>query len=105
MNKSVKVQPYHQKRGTYLNVPQSSMPQVLENTESTKRQYALRGRTIALGWRQEQITVIDNDQAESGALATWREDFQYLFAEPGLGRTGTVMGLDVSRLPKDCVDW
>ena len=43
------------------------MRQVIEKIKSTKRQYALRGRAVALGWRDDQIIVIDNDQGESGA--------------------------------------
>jgi hypothetical protein len=38
------------------------MRQVIENVESTKRQYALQGRAAALGWRDEPIIVIDSDQ-------------------------------------------
>ncbi|MBN1857890.1 recombinase family protein, partial [Candidatus Bipolaricaulota bacterium] len=105
MNESSKVQSRHLDRGAYLYDRQSSMRQVLENTESTKRQYALRGRAIALGWREEQITVIDNDQAESGASATWREGFQQLVSDVGLGRAGIVMGLEVSRLARNNADW
>jgi hypothetical protein len=48
MNASLKVQPQHLERGAYLYVRQSSMRQVVENGESTKRQYALRGRATAL---------------------------------------------------------
>ena len=44
MSDSLKVQPHHLERGAYLYVRQSSMRQVIENVESTKRQYALRGR-------------------------------------------------------------
>jgi len=42
------------------------MRQVLENVESTKRQYALRGRATALGWRDEQIVTIDSDLNRPG---------------------------------------
>jgi DNA invertase Pin-like site-specific DNA recombinase len=62
MNASLKVQPRHLERGAYLYIRQSSMRQVIENVESTKRQYALQGRAAALGWRDEQIIVIDSDQ-------------------------------------------
>jgi len=93
MNESTKVQPRHLERGAYLYIRQSSMRQVIENVESTKRQYALRGRAIALGWRDDQITVIDNDQGESGASASWREGFQRLVTEVGMGHAGIVMGL------------
>ncbi|MDR5728502.1 MAG: hypothetical protein RB191_13830, partial [Terriglobia bacterium] len=67
MSESMKVQLHHLQRGAYLYVRQSSMRQVIENVESTKRQYALRGRAVALGWREDQIMVIDSDQGESGA--------------------------------------
>jgi hypothetical protein len=43
-----KVKPSHLKRTAYLYVRQSSLRQVFENTESTKRQYALRQHAIAL---------------------------------------------------------
>ena len=47
MKESLKVQPHHLERGAYLYIRQSSMRQVIENVESAKRQYALRGRAIA----------------------------------------------------------
>jgi len=81
------------------------MRQVIENVESTKRQYALRSRAIALGWRDDQIIVIDNDQGESGASAAWREGFQRLVSDVGMGRAGIVMGLEVSRLARNNADW
>ena len=105
MNESLKVHPHHLERAAYLYIRQSSMRQVIENIESTKRQYALRGRAVALGWRDEQIIVIDNDQGESGASAAWREGFQRLVTDVGMGRAGIVMGLEVSRLARNNADW
>jgi DNA invertase Pin-like site-specific DNA recombinase len=105
MNESLKVQPRHLDRAAYLYIRQSSMRQVIENIESTKRQYALRDRAIALGWRDDQIIVIDNDQGESGASAAWREGFQRLVTDVGMGHAGIVMGLEVSRLARDNADW
>jgi len=105
MSDSLKVQPHHLERGAYLYIRQSSMRQVLENIESTKRQYALRSRAIGLGWRDDQIVVIDCDQGESGASATWREGFQRLVTDVGMGHTGIVMGLEVSRLARNNADW
>ena len=105
MNESLKVQPHHLQRSAYLYIRQSSMRQVIENVESTKRQYALRNRAAALGWRDDQIIVIDNDQGESGASAAWREGFQRLVTDVGMGRAGMVMGLEVSRLARNNVDW
>jgi DNA invertase Pin-like site-specific DNA recombinase len=105
MKESLKVQHHHLERGAYLYIRQSSMRQVIENVESAKRQYALRGRAIALGWRDEQIIVVDNDQGESGASAVWREGFQRLVSDVGMGRAGIVMGLEVSRLARNNADW
>jgi DNA invertase Pin-like site-specific DNA recombinase len=81
------------------------MRQVVENVESTKRQYALRARANALGWTDDHVVVIDSDQGESGASATWRQGFQQLVTEVGMGHAGIVMGLEVSRLARNNADW
>ena len=75
-----KVRAPHLRRNAYLYVRQSSPRQVLENTESTKRQYGLRQRALALGWPDEQIIVIDTDLGQSAAHAKDREGFQKLVA-------------------------
>jgi len=100
-----KVTAGHLKRMAYLYVRQSTPRQVLENTESTKRQYALRQRAIALGWHSDRIVVIDNDLGQSGSSATDREGFQRLVGEVGMGHAGLVIGLEVSRLARNCSDW
>jgi DNA invertase Pin-like site-specific DNA recombinase len=100
-----KVQARHLKRNAYLYVRQSTLRQVLENTESTRRQYALRERAVALGWRLDQVIVIDSDLGQSGASAVDRAGFQQLVSEVGLGRAGIVMGLEVSRLARNSTDW
>lgn len=105
MNESRKVQSHHLERDAYLYIRQSSMKQVIENVESTKRQYALRARATALGWPDDRIVVIDSDQGESGASAAWREGFRRLVTDVGLGRAGIVMGLEVSRLARNNADW
>ena len=100
-----KIQSRHLKRGAYLYVRQSTLRQVFENTESTQRQYDLRNRAVALGWRLDQIIVIDSDLGQSGASAGDREGFQRLVTEVSLGRAGIVMGLEVSRLARNSTDW
>jgi DNA invertase Pin-like site-specific DNA recombinase len=100
-----KVTAAHLKRNAYLYVRQSTIRQVFENTESTKRQYALRQNAIALGWETEQIVVIDRDLGQSGASAVDREGFQKLVAEVGMGKAGIVLGLEVSRLARNSTDW
>ena len=64
---SAKVTATHLSRTALLYVRQSTLKQVLHNTESAIRQYDLRGRAIALGWAGDQITVIDIDQGQSRA--------------------------------------
>src|SRR5438552_7730543 len=100
-----KVTARHLARQAMLYVRQSTLHQVLENTESTARQYALRERAIALGWEASRIVVIDQDLGQSGASAADREGFQRLVAEVGLGRVGLVMGLEGSRLARSSLDW
>jgi hypothetical protein len=53
-----KVTASHLKRDAYLYVRQSTLRQVFENTESTKRQYGLRQRAVTLGWPQDHIVVV-----------------------------------------------
>ena len=66
---SQKVTARHLQRQAMLYVRQSTLHQVLENTESTARQYALRERAIALGWETSRIVTIDQDLGQSGASA------------------------------------
>jgi DNA invertase Pin-like site-specific DNA recombinase len=100
-----KITTAHLSRLAYLYVRQSTLRQVFENTESTKRQYALRDRAAALGWPLDRIVVIDSDLGQSGASGTDREGFQRLVSEVGLGRVGIVLGLEVSRLARNSTDW
>lgn len=102
---AMKVTAEHLRRNAYLYVRQSTLKQVLTNTESTHRQYDLRGRAIALGWAAEQVVVIDTDQGQSGATAVDRDGFQRLVAEVSMGRAGIVLGLEVSRLARNNADW
>ncbi len=99
-----KVTTSHLSRDAYLYVRQSTQRQVFEHGESTRRQYALRERAVALGWPTESIVVIDSDLGLSGADAD-REGFQRLVAEAGMGRAGIVLGLEVSRLARNSTDW
>src|SRR5215469_11664027 len=100
-----KVTAAHLSRRALLYIRQSSLKQVIRNTESAIRQYDLRGKAIALGWAADQVTVIDIDQGQSGASAADREGFQQLVAEVSLGRAGIVLGLECSRLARNNADW
>lgn len=99
-----KVSNRHLSRKAYLYIRQSTMHQVLAHSESTRRQYALRERALALGWADEQIIVNDADLGCSAA-AGGRQGFQAMMGEVSLGKVGAVLGLEVSRLSRNSSDW
>jgi DNA invertase Pin-like site-specific DNA recombinase len=95
----------HLARDAYLYVRQSTPRQVIENVESTRRQYALRDRAVVAGWPLDQIQVIDCDLGRSAANVDRRDGFQRLVSEVALGKAGIVMGLEVSRLARNSAEW
>ena len=102
---SAKVKAHHLLRKAVIYVRQSSPQQVLNNTESTERQYALDQRALQLGWPAESITIIDEDQGHSGATAQGRPGFQALLAQVALDQVGIILGLETSRLARSNKDW
>ena len=101
----LKITSQHLQRDAYLYIRQSTPRQVVENTESTQRQYALRDRAVALGWPLDRIHVLDSDLGKSGSQSAGRDGFQRLVSEVALGKAGMVMGLEVSRLARNSADW
>jgi DNA invertase Pin-like site-specific DNA recombinase len=100
-----KLRPDHLARQALIYVRQSTLAQVRDHTASTARQYDLVGRARDLGWPEEQIVVLDQDQGRSGATAAGRDGFQELVAAVGLGRAGAVVSLEASRLARASSDW
>lgn len=100
-----KIQASQLERKAFVYVRQSSPAPVQHHGESTLRQYRLQERARRLGWKAEQIEVIDEDQGKSGAKAVGREGFQRLVSEVALDRVGVILGLEVSRLARSCADW
>ena len=77
----LKVTSQHLEADAYLYIRQSTPRQVLENTESTQRQYALRDRAVALGWPLARIHVLDGDFGKSGSQSAGRDSFQKLASQ------------------------
>lgn len=102
---SPKIQATHLERQAVVYLRQSSPKQVIQNRESTSNQRALAERLHELGWRKQQITVIDEDQGISAAYASGRKGFQKLVADVGLRKIGIIMGYEVSRISRNCADW
>src|SRR5262249_28707006 len=74
------------------------------NLESQRRQYALRDRAVELGWRRDDVIVIDEDLGVSGSGVA-RSGFDRLVADVGLGHVGLVLAIEVSRLARNNRDW
>ncbi len=105
MNGSNKILPSHLNRQAVVYLRQSDPKQVRQNRESAVNQRALRERLLELGWKKDQISVIEGDQGVSAKHVAGREDFQNLVAEVGLGKMGIIVGYEVSRLARNCADW
>ena len=95
----------HLARQAVVSIRQSTPYQVLSNQESLRLQYALHERAVALGWRPEDITVIDADLGLTGASTHQRAGFQDLLAAVSLGQVGLILSSEVTRLARNCSDW
>jgi DNA invertase Pin-like site-specific DNA recombinase len=100
-----KIQSHHRQKMAYVYLRQSTMAQVHHHQESTQRQYALKDRAQELGWRSDQIRVLDADLGISGTQMNNRQDFKTLVADVSLEKVGAVFALEASRLSRSCSDW
>jgi DNA invertase Pin-like site-specific DNA recombinase len=105
MSSSELITPQHLTRKAIIYIRQSSPHQVLTNQESLRLQYALRERAVELGWRPEEIEVIDGDLGLSGAATHYREGFKELLTRVTLGEVGIIFSVEVQRLSRNCSDW
>jgi DNA invertase Pin-like site-specific DNA recombinase len=100
-----KIQGWHRDRLAVIYVRQSSRQQVADHGESTRLQYGLADRAVALGWPASRVMVIDEDLGRSAANAAERPGFARLVAELTMGHVGLVLGLEMSRLARAGRDW
>ncbi|WP_322756795.1 recombinase family protein [Frankia sp. Cas3] len=100
-----KVAGWHHDRLAVVYVRQSSKQQVLDHGESTRLQYGLVERAVALGWSRARLLVIDEDLGRSAAGAGDRPGFQRLVTEITMGHVGLVLGIEMSRLARAGRDW
>lgn len=100
-----KITARHLERLAMVYVRQSTVQQTVRHQESTRLQYGLVERAVALGWPRERVVVIDDDQGRSGSSAEGRPGFQRLVAEVGLDHVGLILGVEMSRLARSCRDW
>jgi DNA invertase Pin-like site-specific DNA recombinase len=98
-----KITPDHLGRAAVVYVRQSTMGQVVENTESQRRQYALVESAQAAGF--SSVMVIDDDLGRSGSGLIARPGFQKLVASVCTGSIGAVFCIEASRLARNGRDW
>ena len=100
-----KVQSWHRDRLAVVYVRQSTAAQVVDHRESTRLQYGLTQRAVALGWAPSRILVIDEDLGHSASGVDGRPGFQRLVSEVGLDHVGIVLGVEMSRLARCGREW
>jgi hypothetical protein len=105
MTASELITPTHLQKKAIIYVRQSTLTQVIFNQESLRLQYGLEQRAQSLGWRAEDIEVIDADLGLTGASAHYRSGFQELVTKVTLGQAGIILSSDVTRLSRNCSDW
>src|SRR6266576_1269860 len=105
MTASELITPAHLHKKAVIYVRQSTLTQVIFNQESLRLQYALEQRAQSLGWKAEDVEVIDADLGLTGASARHRSGFQELVTKVTLGQAGIILSSDVTRLSRNCSDW
>lgn len=100
---SNKVNSMHLQRGAVVYVRQSTIGQVVDHTESQRRQYALADSARDMGFTS--VTVIDDDLGRSGSGLVERPGFEKLVARVCAGAIGAVFCIEASRLARNGRDW
>lgn len=100
-----KVRSEHLQRTALVYVRQSSPQQVRNHLESKRRQYGFAERAATLGWGQDRIVVVDEDQGKSGTIPYARAGFAKMVGAVARGEVGMVMSLELSRLSRNDADW
>lgn len=100
-----KITANHLARVACVYLRQSTTAQVERNRESTARQYNLVERAVQLGWRRDQVRVIDEDLGVTGSGTTRREGFEVMASDVALGRIGIVLAIEVSRVARNNAEW
>lgn len=98
-----KISSDHLGRGAVVYIRQSTMGQVMEHTESQRRQYALAESARSLGFAS--VALIDDDLGRSGSGLVERPGFQKLVAQVCAGSVGAVFCIEASRLARNGRDW
>lgn len=99
------IKPFHLGRLAVIYIRQSSPHQALTNQESTRLQYALKQRALELGWHEDQIRIIDEDQGRTASTTEGRHGLKELVSLITLEHVGIIFSTEVTRLSRNCSDW
>ena len=100
---TTKITPEHLARGAVIYIRQSTPGQVIDHTESRRRQYALGDAARTMGF--VSVTLIDEDLGRSASGLVERPGFQKLVAAVCSDAIGAVFCLEASRLARNGRDW
>lgn len=98
-----KITEEHRRRRAVVYVRQSTPGQVVDHTESKRRQYDLAD--VARGMGFPDVVTIDEDLGRSGSGLVDRPGFQRLVALVCSGEVGAVFCIEASRLARNGRDW
>jgi len=68
-------------------------------------QYGLDERAVELGWKPDDVRVVDSDVGRTGSNAKGRRGFQELVSDVTLGKVGIILAYDATRLARNCSNW
>jgi len=100
---NAKISEEHLRRCAVVYVRQSTPGQVIEHTESKRRQYDLADDARKMGFAS--VVTIDQDLGRSGSGLVERPGFQRLVALVCSGDVGAVFCIEASRLARNGRDW
>jgi DNA invertase Pin-like site-specific DNA recombinase len=103
--RSAEIQAQHLRRLAVVYVRQSHPQQLIRHPESTALQYALRRYAVELGWPEDRVWVVDDDQGTTATTAVHRSGFHEILVEVDLDHVGIIIGIELSRLARSCRDW
>src|SRR5262249_24366033 len=105
MSRSALVTAHQLARKASIDIRQSTPHQVLTHQESLQLPYALRQRALQLGWREDDIDVIDADLGLTGVTTAHRSGCKDLVTQVTLRQVGILLSLEVTRLSRNLTDW
>jgi DNA invertase Pin-like site-specific DNA recombinase len=104
MSRSELITTPHLARNALISIRPSTPPPVLTHQESLQRPYALRQRALQLGWRADDLDVIEADWGLTAVTAAHRAGFKDLVPQVTLSQVGSMLSLEVTRLARHLTD-